>query len=68
MYQRALQELSRFLTWPVHGNAQQAHRHTSRYLRQPHAPRAPDGTAVAKPCDGIAAEGCTPELILPGKE
>ena len=47
VYQRALQELSRFLTWPVHGNAQQAQRHTSRYLRQPHAPRPQDGAALA---------------------
>jgi putative (di)nucleoside polyphosphate hydrolase len=41
VYQRALQELSRFLTWPPHGNG---HRHhTSRYLRQPHAPRNANG-------------------------
>ena len=37
VYQRALQELSRFLTWPAHGNSNR--HHTSRYLRQPHAPR-----------------------------
>ncbi|MCL6484192.1 MAG: RNA pyrophosphohydrolase, partial [Janthinobacterium lividum] len=67
VYQRALQELSRFLTWPAHGNAQQAQRHTSRYLRQPHAPRAQDAVALVKPCDGIAADGCMPELLLPGK-
>jgi putative (di)nucleoside polyphosphate hydrolase len=37
VYQRALQELSRFLSWPAHGNGNR--HHTSRYLRQPHAPR-----------------------------
>lgn len=41
VYQRALQELSRFLTWPAHGNGQR--HHTSRYLRQPHAPRNGSG-------------------------
>jgi len=30
-----LQELSRFLTWPAHGDR----RHSSRYLRQPHGQR-----------------------------
>ena len=35
VYQRALQELSRFLTWPAHGDR----RHSSRYLRQPHGQR-----------------------------
>jgi putative (di)nucleoside polyphosphate hydrolase len=35
VYQRALQELSRFLTWPPHGER----RHSSRYLRQPHGQR-----------------------------
>ena len=34
VYQRALQELSRFLTWPANG---QERRHGSRYLRQPRA-------------------------------
>ena len=32
VYQRALQELSRFVTWPSSGDR----RHTARYLRQPH--------------------------------
>ncbi|HEY1044257.1 MAG TPA: RNA pyrophosphohydrolase, partial [Telluria sp.] len=31
VYQRALQELSRFLTWPPHGER----RHNARYLRSP---------------------------------
>jgi putative (di)nucleoside polyphosphate hydrolase len=38
VYQRALQELSRFLTWPANGQGER--RHSSRYLRQPHAPRS----------------------------
>jgi putative (di)nucleoside polyphosphate hydrolase len=40
VYQRALQELSRFLTWPANGQAER--RHTSRYLRQPHERRGQD--------------------------
>jgi putative (di)nucleoside polyphosphate hydrolase len=52
VYQRALQELSRFLTWPAGGQGER--RHSSRYLRQPHAPRAqgngqPAGKAVSTP-------------------
>ena len=39
VYQRALQELSRFLTWPSNGGPTHERRHTARYLRQPHAPR-----------------------------
>ncbi|MFC5551633.1 RNA pyrophosphohydrolase [Massilia aerilata] len=38
VYQRALQELSRFLTWPAGGQGER--RHTSRYLRQPHERRS----------------------------
>ena len=33
VYQRALQELSRFITWPKGGHGER--RHTARYLRQP---------------------------------
>jgi putative (di)nucleoside polyphosphate hydrolase len=40
VYQRALQELSRFLTWPA--NSQGERRHSSRYLRQPHERRGQD--------------------------
>jgi putative (di)nucleoside polyphosphate hydrolase len=40
VYQRALQELSRFLTWPVNGQGER--RHSSRYLRQPHERRGQD--------------------------
>ena len=38
VYQRALQELSRFLSWPANGHDRR--HHGSRYLRQPHARRA----------------------------
>jgi putative (di)nucleoside polyphosphate hydrolase len=39
VYQRALQELSRFITWPANGDR----RHSSRYLRQPHERRGQGG-------------------------
>jgi putative (di)nucleoside polyphosphate hydrolase len=39
VYQRALQELSRFITWPANGER----RHSSRYLRQPHERRGQGG-------------------------
>ena len=39
VYQRALQELSRFLTWPANGGDR---RHSARYLRQPHDRRSHD--------------------------
>jgi putative (di)nucleoside polyphosphate hydrolase len=39
VYQRALQELSRFITWPANGDR----RHSSRYLRQPHERRGSGG-------------------------
>jgi putative (di)nucleoside polyphosphate hydrolase len=47
VYQRALQELSRFLTWPAGGQGER--RHSSRYLRQPHAPRAANGNVPGNP-------------------
>jgi putative (di)nucleoside polyphosphate hydrolase len=40
VYQRALQELSRFVTWPPGG---QERRQSSRYLRQPHERRGQAG-------------------------
>jgi putative (di)nucleoside polyphosphate hydrolase len=43
VYQRALQELSRFLTWPANGQGER--RHSSRYLRQPHERRGQGGGA-----------------------
>jgi putative (di)nucleoside polyphosphate hydrolase len=39
VYQRALQELSRFITWPANGERRQ----NSRYLRQPHERRGQGG-------------------------
>ncbi|MYM40315.1 RNA pyrophosphohydrolase [Duganella qianjiadongensis] len=46
VYQRALQELSRFLTWPANG---QERRHGARYLRQPrnNPPAAGQNSAAA---------------------
>ena len=66
VYQRALQELSRFLTWPAGGAHAHERRHTARYLRQPHAPRS--STAPAAPAEeGACAQG--PQLVLaPHKE
>jgi putative (di)nucleoside polyphosphate hydrolase len=61
VYQRALQELSRFLTWPAGGQHTHERRHTARYLRQPHAPRS--GTALA-PSDAAAECAQEPQLIL----
>ncbi len=53
VYQRALQELSRFVTWPAPGGKE---RHVSRYLRQPHPPRAPkEGPVVAMNASTSAA-------------
>lgn len=45
VYQRALQELSRFLTWPPHGER----RHNARYLRNP---RGTDASAAKAPAQG----------------
>jgi putative (di)nucleoside polyphosphate hydrolase len=64
VYQRALQELSRFLTWPANGGHTHERRHTARYLRQPHAPRA--AAAVADtPANDCAPD---PQLVLAPKE
>ncbi len=52
VYQRALQELSRFLTWPAHGNER---RNNARYLRQPHAPR---------PAAAAATGAALPEMAM----
>jgi len=60
VYQRALQELSRFLTWPAKGGGvapQGERRHSARYLRQPHG-RSQAGTRVGDP--GVAVGGPTP--------
>jgi putative (di)nucleoside polyphosphate hydrolase len=59
VYQRALQELSRFLTWPANGHDRR--QHGSRYLRQPHAPRPnpePPGSACA-PAEALSTAPAT---------
>jgi putative (di)nucleoside polyphosphate hydrolase len=56
VYQRALQELSRFLTWPANGHDRR--QHGSRYLRQPHPPRPnpePPGSACGTPAEAPVA-------------
>ncbi|RZA27596.1 MAG: RNA pyrophosphohydrolase, partial [Lysobacteraceae bacterium] len=63
VYQRALQELSRFITWPAKGPHGER-RHTARYLRQPHgraqgAAKGPQQPAVA------ATAGADPETAVP---
>ncbi|MFC3376883.1 RNA pyrophosphohydrolase [Rugamonas sp. CCM 8940] len=70
VYQRALQELSRFLTWPAHGNGSGNghHRHTARYLRQPHGPKpAAEAEAEAHPATEVCAPEAEPQLVLPAK-
>jgi putative (di)nucleoside polyphosphate hydrolase len=60
VYQRALQELSRFLS-PQHER-----RHSSRYLRQPRSPASP---TAAKPAVMTAeASVSTTELVLLNKK
>jgi putative (di)nucleoside polyphosphate hydrolase len=54
VYQRALQELSRFLTWPAKGpNGER--RHSARYLRQPHG-RAQGGAKGGQPALAASAQ------------
>ncbi len=75
VYQRALQELSRFITWPAKGpNGER--RHTARYLRQPHA-RAQGGgkggqqqaATTASTATASAAAPAAPDslLLTPGE-
>ena len=64
VYQRALQELSRFLSWPAH--AGQERRHTPRYLRQPHPQRNQANVTQAPVAEPQRA--AEPQLVLvPGK-
>jgi putative (di)nucleoside polyphosphate hydrolase len=53
VYQRALQELSRFITWPANGER----RHSSRYLRQPHERRGQNGNGGGKAAANAANTG-----------
>ena len=57
VYQRALQELSRFLTWPANG---QERRHGARYLRQPrnNPPAAVQNNAAATATGSTSATPC----------
>ena len=67
VYQRALQELSRFLTWPANGHDRR--QHGSRYLRQPHAPRPnpePPGSACAPAEAASTATATTVAAVAAG--
>jgi len=55
VYQRALQELSRFLSWPAKGQHGER-RHSARYLRQPHG-RAQPGAKTGQEMLGAAGPG-----------
>jgi putative (di)nucleoside polyphosphate hydrolase len=55
VYQRALQELSRFLTWPANGQGER--RHSSRYLRQPHERRGQDRSNGGPGANGNGGNG-----------
>jgi putative (di)nucleoside polyphosphate hydrolase len=57
VYQRALQELSRFLTWP---SGQGERRHSSRYLRQPHERRSQDRGAGGNGGSGGGSSNAQP--------
>jgi putative (di)nucleoside polyphosphate hydrolase len=64
VYQRALQELSRFLTWPANG---QERRHGARYLRQPRTGGVPGSAsgpdaAPGAPASAVAATATTATL------
>jgi putative (di)nucleoside polyphosphate hydrolase len=56
VYQRALQELSRFLTSPPNGGHGER-RHSARYLRQPRT-----SSAGGKPASKVASS--EPQLVL----
>jgi putative (di)nucleoside polyphosphate hydrolase len=62
VYQKALQELSRFLSWPANGHER---RHSSRYLRQPHTGRSQGGASPATASAQVAVEAAGgPQLVL----
>jgi putative (di)nucleoside polyphosphate hydrolase len=54
VYQRALQELSRFITWPANGNER---RQNSRYLRQQHERRGQGANGAANGGNGSNGAG-----------
>jgi putative (di)nucleoside polyphosphate hydrolase len=59
VYQRALQELSRFLTIPPNGGHGER-RHSARYLRQPRT----TSVAGAKPPPAASVVAAEPQLML----
>jgi putative (di)nucleoside polyphosphate hydrolase len=59
VYQRALQELSRFITWPANGER----RHTSRYLRQPHERRSQGGNGGGNKQAGANAANASSKAV-----
>jgi putative (di)nucleoside polyphosphate hydrolase len=65
VYQRALQELSRFLTWPAHGNER---RQSARYLRQPHAARPQASAQPVQPAQPVAEPVPTTPVAAAGAE
>jgi putative (di)nucleoside polyphosphate hydrolase len=73
VYQRALQELSRFVTWPARGSGggggpHGERRHSARYLRQPHG-RSQPGTAGAggakQAASGLTANAAAAPAVAP---
>ncbi len=75
VYQRALQELSRFITWPPKsGGPSGERRHSARYLRQPHG-RVQAGGKPGQPATLTAATAATaaapviaePLVLVPNK-
>jgi putative (di)nucleoside polyphosphate hydrolase len=67
VYQRALQELSRFLTWPANGQGER--RHSSRYLRQPHERRGQGGGngGNSQPAGKAAANASSKAVVVASK-
>jgi putative (di)nucleoside polyphosphate hydrolase len=70
VYQRALQELSRFLTGPANGQAER--RHSARYLRQPHERRGQDrgnggNGGSAQPGDKPGANASSKAVVAASK-
>jgi putative (di)nucleoside polyphosphate hydrolase len=63
VYQRALQELSRFLSWPAHGNER---RNNARYLRQPHAARPAVVAGVVVTAEA-SVEGVVTVVAIPAQ-
>ena len=73
VYQRALQELSRFITWPARsGGPNGERRHSARYLRQPHGRTQAGGkpaqqATLATTATVAAPAVAEPLVLLPNK-